>query len=65
MRRHAGPARPSDATRNFPHPWLRIQRVVRSVLERECGARPWMTLKEAAPTMWAERRKIQEAGWFN
>jgi hypothetical protein len=39
--------------------------VVRTILERECGTRPWTTLKEAAPTMWAERRKIQEAGWFN
>jgi len=47
------------------HPWLRIQRMIRAILEASAGreARPVMsmTLRDAV----REREKIRRAGWMN
>lgn len=49
----------------WQHPWLRIQRLIRSILEvrRDEITRPVMkaTLRDAI----REREKIRRAGWIN
>ena len=49
----------------WQHPWLRVQRLIRSILEvrRDPITRPVMkaTLVEALK----EREKIRRAGWFS
>ena len=51
--------------RALSHPWLRIQRLIRSILEvrRDEVTRPVMkaTLKDALK----EREEIRRAGWWN
>jgi len=51
--------------RAWQHPWLRIQRLIRSILEvrRDPITRPMMkaTFREAIK----EREKIRRAGWFS
>jgi len=51
--------------RTWQHPWLRIQRLIRVILEvrRDEVTRPIMktTLKDALK----EREKIRRAGWWN
>jgi len=51
--------------RAWQHPWLRIQRLIRSILEvrRDEVTRPVMkvTLRDALK----EREKIRRAGWWN
>ena len=51
--------------RAWQHPWFRIQRLIRSILEvrRDPVAHPVMkaTLVEALK----ERKKIRRAGWMN
>jgi hypothetical protein len=59
VHRHA----PTD--RAWQHPWLRIQRLIRAILEvrRDEATRPVMkiTLRDALK----EREKIRRAGWMN
>jgi hypothetical protein len=47
------------------HPWLRIQRLIRSILEvrRDAVTRPVLkgTLRDAV----REREKMRRAGWMN
>jgi len=53
------------SSRAWQHPWLRVQRLIRSILEvrRDSITRPVMkaTLREAIK----EREKIRRAGWWN
>jgi len=55
----------TDTSRAWQHPWLRIERLIRSILEvrRDEVMRPVMkaTLVEALK----EREKIRRAGWWN
>jgi hypothetical protein len=50
---------------SWQHPWLRIERLIRSIIETRWHSvtRPLMkaTLKEAL----AERSRVRKAGWFN
>ena len=47
------------------HPWLRVQRLIRSILEvrRDAVTRPVM--KETLTKALREREKIRRAGWFS
>ena len=47
------------------HPWLRIQRLIRSILEvrRDAVTRPVM--KATLTKALREREKIRRAGWMN
>jgi len=47
------------------HPWLRVERIVRQVLRRSWRGERLAELLTAAPTLWDERKRIREAGWFN
>jgi len=50
---------------SWQHPWLRIQRLIRAILEtsadREARAVMSMTLRDAV----RERERIRRAGWFS
>jgi len=47
------------------HPWLRMQRLIRSILEvrRDEETRPMMKVT-MTKALW-EREKIRRAGWWN
>ena len=47
------------------HPWLRIQRLIRVILETRWGAEEWPIVKAELRNALAERRRIERAGWFN
>ena len=55
----------SALPRAWHHPWLRIQRLIRSILEvrwdREARQVMKLTLRDALK----ERDKIKRAGWMN
>jgi len=54
-----------NSDRRWQHPWFRIQRLIRAILEirRDEAIRPVMkvTLRDAL----REREKIRRAGWFS
>ena len=51
--------------RTWQHPWLRIQRLIRSILEVRCDlvARP--VLRATVVEALKEREKIRRGGWMN
>ena len=65
MKRHDVTRPDTMSDRAWQHPWLRVQRLIRSILEvrRDPVTRPVMkaTLVEAL----REREKIRRAGWMN
>lgn len=61
--RRSGPT--ACLTGPLAHPWLRIERIVGQVLRRSWRGERLADLLTAAPTLWEERKRIREAGWFN
>lgn len=60
------PSQTADCLRGpLAHPWLRVERIVRQVLHRSWRGEQLAELLTAAPTLWDERKRIREAGWFN
>lgn len=49
----------------FQHPWLRLQRVLRAILTEEWNAEAWRQIKPEITTVFAARRRVWRAGWFN
>jgi hypothetical protein len=47
------------------HPWLRIERVLRSILRGEWDDDAWSQIRPEIRRVFAERAKIRRAGWFN
>src|SRR5205809_3009740 len=54
-----------DTARHLWHPWLRVQRLIRAILEmrRDPITRPVM--KATLTKALREREKIRRAGWMN
>jgi hypothetical protein len=57
-------ARP-EGPRLWPHPWLGINRAVRSILRTRWDANTWPTTKTEMRKALEVRRQIRRAGWFN
>jgi hypothetical protein len=55
----------AEQTRRLWHPWLRIQRVIRVILETRCGADEWPIVKAELRNALKERSRLERAGWFN
>ncbi len=55
----------AGVSRAWQHPWLRIQRLIRSILEvrRDAVTRPVM--KATLTKALREREQIRRAGWMN
>jgi len=47
------------------HPWVRIQRLLRSMLRTPWDAETWARIKPEIKNALAERGKIERGGWFN
>jgi hypothetical protein len=61
-------ARAADTARvdaRLWHPWLRINRVLRVMLQRRWGAEAWAQVRVAFRKALAVRSEIRRAGWFN
>ncbi len=52
-------------SRNWQHPWLRVQRVLRTILTEEWCAEAWQQLRPEIPKVIPEQSRITRAGWFN
>ena len=46
-------------------PWLRIQRLLRVMLETEWAAEEWRRVKPELRTALKERARLARQGWFN
>lgn len=49
----------------WQHPWLRIERLIRSILERRWDDKTWPTAKATLPEALKEWGKIRRVGWFS
>jgi hypothetical protein len=47
------------------HPWLRINRVLRVMLQTRWSAEAWSVVRVEFTRALALRREIRRAGWFN
>ena len=59
------PTRGTCLRGRLAHPWLRVERIVRAVLRGSWRGDQLADLLTAAPSLWEERKRIREAGWFN
>ena len=55
----------NEREQTWQHPWLRLDRLIRSILEvrRDEETRPMMKVT-MTKALW-EREKIRRAGWWN
>ena len=51
--------------RAWQHPWLRIERLIRSILETRWDNKTWPTMKATLKRALEERKKMKQAEWFN
>jgi hypothetical protein len=49
----------------WQHPWLRVTRMIRTILHRPWSAEQWCQLEPEIPKLLAEQRRIRQEGWFN
>jgi len=49
----------------WQHPWLRIERLIRSILGHRWDSTTWPTAKATLKRAMGERNQIRRAGWFN
>jgi len=49
----------------WQHPWLRIERLIRSILETRWDKTRWPRAKTTLKRAMGERSQIRQAGWFN
>ena len=54
-----------DTDERLWHPWLRINRVLRAMLQERGSVEAWPQVKAEFVKALALRREIQRAGWFN
>ena len=47
------------------HPWLRVQRLLRSMLTERWNEEAWKQVKPEIKKALAQKSKIERAGWFN
>jgi hypothetical protein len=70
--RHRGPARAEDemneerdTDERLWRPWLRINRVLRVMLQTRWSAEAWAEVRVEFKKALALRSQIRRAGWFN
>jgi len=51
--------------RAWQHPWLRIERLIRSILETRWDNKTWPTAKATLKRAMGERSQTRRAGWWN
>ena len=54
-----------DPDERLWHPWLRINRVLRAMLQERGRAEAWPQIKAEFKKALALRSQIRRAGWFN
>jgi hypothetical protein len=55
----------TDTEARLWHPWLRINRVLRVMLQTRWSAEAWPQVKAEFQKALALRSQIRRAGWFN
>ena len=55
----------NDTNARLWHPWLRITRVLRAMLQTRWSAEAWPQVKAEFKKALALRSQIRRAGWFN
>ena len=55
----------SDTDAHVWHPWLRINRVLRTMLQTRWSAEAWPQVKAEFKKALALKSQIRRAGWFN
>jgi len=55
----------TDSSRAWQHPWLRIQRLIRSILETRWPGPEREVMKATLTAALREREKIRRAAWMN
>jgi len=55
----------NDTNAGLWHPWLRINRVLRVMLQTRWSAEAWLTVRVEFKRALAMRSDIRRAGWFN
>jgi len=53
------------ANARWQHPWLRIERLIRSILWTPWDNKTWPTPKATLKRALEEQKKIRRAGWMN
>jgi len=53
------------ASAHWQHPWLRFERLTRSILETRWDNKTWPTSRATLKRALEERKKIWRAGWMN
>jgi len=53
------------ANAHWQHPWLRIERLICSILATRWANKTWPTAKASLKQALEERKKIRRAGWMN
>ena len=54
-----------DAERAWQHPWLRVNRLFRSIRDTYWGPEAWPEAKKALGWTLAELGRLRRSGWFN
>jgi hypothetical protein len=54
-----------DPERDWQHPWLRIERLIRTIGGSRWDHRTWPRVKRVLKIALAARRRLRGAGWFN
>jgi hypothetical protein len=54
-----------DPERDWRHPWLRIERLIRTIGGSRWDHRTWPRVKRVLKIALAARRRLRGAGWFN
>ena len=54
-----------SASAHWQHPWLRIERLTRSILETRWDNKTWPTSRATLKRALEERKKIWRARWMN
>jgi hypothetical protein len=55
----------TDTDARLWHPWLRINRVLRAMLQTRWSAEAWSVVRLEFRKAVAPPREIRRAGWFN
>jgi hypothetical protein len=55
----------NDSDARLWHPWLRINRVLRVMLQTRWSAEAWSQVRVEFKRALALRSEIRRAGWFN
>jgi hypothetical protein len=54
-----------DTDERLWHPWLRINRLLRTIVHTRWSAEQWPYVKDAFKRALALKSEIRRAGWFN